>query len=584
MEQKIYSFGNNSKGQLGQGHQRSCRTPQPAKEIKNFAKLAVGSENGVYLNKENNLISFGKYPLKAYKFEDDEVEILVAGYTHFLILTKKGLLYGFGNGSDNKFHSQKQSHTTWTEMIDDRIKFFDNLSPIQEVFCSSLNSFVLLKNNCLHGTGWNARNELGLGESSQNKNWPQIANNVEKFFTGIYGHTAFYISTDNILYSFGDNGKGQCSVDHFEKIYRPTKATFTDTDNIKHISCSYSSSFLLTNDGDLYGCGQETVTGLNEKKSKFTKIEFFNDHFLVQMDTGNEYYLALTIDMRVFICGYENSGIGFENSTSTTIPKEIKIDGFLPNEKKQIYCGSKSSFIFSAVQSSLVEDFSSLLKNGYFSDFKINDIPVHKLLIKIRTNGKNPEVVKNLLEQKYDKKNIDQFLKYVYGHGSINLVESILIDLQIVPKDCFTLNEDLLKIYKDEESKDYTILVKNDDDDDDYEEEEDGGEDEMDESFEEIPVHKLLLIARSGLFREMFNSIKGNTNSVKDFSGISIESLEILIKFFYTNKLELTADDDPQLVVDELAEAVEYYQLNQSSELPSLLQEIKMTFGLNQKD
>ncbi|KAJ3433236.1 pep-cterm sorting domain-containing protein [Anaeramoeba flamelloides] len=122
-------------------------------------------------------------------------------------------------------------------------------------------------------------------------------------------------------------------------------------------------------------------------------------------------------------------------------------------------------------------------------------------------------------------------------------------------------------LFNDEDSKDFTLLIKNDGEG----EREDGDDDK----YEEIPVHKIILLTRSGLFREMFQNITEESKSVKDYSGKSIESIEILIKYFYTGKIELTADHDSLLIIEELEDSLEYYQLNENSNIISPLNEIK---------
>ncbi|KAJ3426011.1 btk-binding protein-related [Anaeramoeba flamelloides] len=138
----------------------------------------------------------------------------------------------------------------------------------------------------------------------------------------------------------------------------------------------------------------------------------------------------------------------------------------------------------------------------------------------------------------------------------------------------------IAQLYKYDDSKDFKILVKIED-----KKEKDENEDEKDkeDNYEEIPVHKFILLARSGLFREMFDYVneKENTNKVKDYSHKSIESLKILIKYFYTNSIQLTANEEPEIIVDELSDAVEYYQLNDQCNLGSELNKIKKQFELN---
>ncbi|KAJ3443885.1 kelch-like protein [Anaeramoeba flamelloides] len=96
--------------------------------------------------------------------------------------------------------------------------------------------------------------------------------------------------------------------------------------------------------------------------------------------------------------------------------------------------------------------------------------------------------------------------------------------------------------------------------------------DDDDDDFEAIPVHKHTLVARSGVFREMFQNLLlnenvKNTNSVQDYSNKTIESLEIFVKYLYTSKIELTGGEGPQMIVEVLEDSIEYYQLNKNSNL-----------------
>ncbi|KAJ3426006.1 btk-binding protein-related [Anaeramoeba flamelloides] len=102
----------------------------------------------------------------------------------------------------------------------------------------------------------------------------------------------------------------------------------------------------------------------------------------------------------------------------------------------------------------------------------------------------------------------------------------------------------IAQLYNDDDSKDFKILVNIED----QKEEENK---DKDVNYEEIPVHKFILLARSGLFRAMFDYVneKDNTNKVQDYTNKSIESLKILIKYLYTNSIELTTEQDPKLIV-----------------------------------
>ncbi|KAJ6242660.1 lissencephaly-1 [Anaeramoeba flamelloides] len=269
---------------------------------------------------------------------------------------------------------------------------------------------------------------------------------------------------------------------------------------------------------------------------------------------------------------------------------------------KFLYVTSNSDLVLINIENEL-DMYSSFkflkwLKNPNFSDFQIFDYPIHKFLIKLRC-GKQPKEIKTILEKNFTKEDTLKFLEWVYGkncHSSSSLkeIQKIANKLEI---QCFqqkTIQSDLIKAYFDESSKDFSILVKNpkfnndnvnnnnnnnnnnnknNNNDDDVDDNNDNNKEE--EEFVEIRVHKFILLAKCGLFRAFFEYTQKETNKVKDYSGKSIESIKKFIKYLYFDDLKLTSDDDPQLIVEELGDAANYYQLDKYSNLPNCLKQIK---------
>ncbi|KAJ5075632.1 ankyrin repeat-containing protein [Anaeramoeba ignava] len=201
---------------------------------------------------------------------------------------------------------------------------------------------------------------------------------------------------------------------------------------------------------------------------------------------------------------------------------------------------------------SLHEDFHKLFTTKEFMDIKIRTvdktIEAHDLILKFRLGNdyysKAFEILKN-----FNYKTVEIFLECLYLGSVHDLKEEKIIreicskiGMKNFPK-IFTRNgliEDLKRLFQDEKSKDFTILVGN----------------------EQIHVHKLILIARSDLFRGMFSVVKDNSNRVSDYSGKSFNSIQALIEFLYTDDLseKLTVDE-----INELQDAKDYYQLNTHS-------------------
>ncbi|KAJ6242009.1 retinitis pigmentosa gtpase regulator a-related [Anaeramoeba flamelloides] len=97
---------------------------------------------------------------------------------------------------------------------------------------------------------------------------------------------------------------------------------------------------------------------------------------------------------------------------------------------------------------------------------------------------------------------------------------------------------------------------------------------EEENKYYKMTVHKFILCARSELFRHFFSYYDSQSNEIKDFTENSYPFFEILIKFFYTNKIEandLLGYENPQSILEELFDALDYYQLHENSRLRSCL-------------
>ncbi|KAJ5079576.1 ankyrin repeat ph and sec7 domain containing protein secg-related [Anaeramoeba ignava] len=194
---------------------------------------------------------------------------------------------------------------------------------------------------------------------------------------------------------------------------------------------------------------------------------------------------------------------------------------------KWIYSGQFADEEFEKKQ---LDEFNKAIKehkeiSDYINDFRYEKFDATRFLV--------------YEKQKEDFNHIFNFLK------EINAVET---EEEMKAKSLTSgVINDLKQLYQDEDSKDFVIVTEK----------------------ERIKVHKLVLMARSELFRGMFVSVEDKTNQVSDYSGKSSESISQLIKFLYFDKFD---NDLSFEVIEDLKELNIYYQLNQNSSFEKLLQ------------
>ncbi|KAJ3452856.1 hypothetical protein M0812_04634 [Anaeramoeba flamelloides] len=187
----------------------------------------------------------------------------------------------------------------------------------------------------------------------------------------------------------------------------------------------------------------------------------------------------------------------------------------------------------------LKDDFIQFYKSKEFTDFEINEIPVHKELIELRT-GLTAEFVKQKCEY-FNKPDIVQFIKWIYTDEIPQKSESfskLLTLLEIEDFQTRSLENAISDLFFDEKGKDFEILFENG----------------------SIPVHKLILQCRTGLFHGMFLSTSGNISKVRDYTKKSIKAVKLLIEYLYLDSLDIFQLNDD--IIQDLSDCVDYYQLN----------------------
>ncbi|KAJ5077609.1 ankyrin repeat-containing protein [Anaeramoeba ignava] len=85
-------------------------------------------------------------------------------------------------------------------------------------------------------------------------------------------------------------------------------------------------------------------------------------------------------------------------------------------------------------------------------------------------------------------------------------------------------------------------------------------------------IHKLILIARSRLFRGMFLSVtEDKSNQVSEYHNLSLKALQEMIRFFYLDNFDPTISNE---ILDELKTASDFYQIRQQDNFDYQIEKI----------
>ena len=231
------------------------------------------------------------------------------------------------------------------------------LRDIKQVVCGANHTFILKTDGSLWACGENNYGQLGLGNTTDQSSFTQVTTNVNSDVKQVAcgGNHTFILKNDGSVWSCGYNSYGQLGLGTSGSSANKTTFTqvTTNISDVKEIVCGSCETFIIKNDGSLWGCGCNGYgsLGINSTthKSTFTQVttNINNDVKQVACTTINDGYdhtVILKNDGSVWSCGYNNSGqLGLGDTTQRTTFTQVTTN--INNDVKQISCGSYHTFI-----------------------------------------------------------------------------------------------------------------------------------------------------------------------------------------------------------------------------------------------
>ncbi|KAJ5070309.1 btk-binding protein-related [Anaeramoeba ignava] len=539
MTHDLYYWGENRNSQnpLHDSTYPQMETPQATNICKKLSIKQLSSGHyGTFINTfsgEVYTLLLNDDPKENKMKKLDQIQNCIkiqTGYYFFAALTKSGI-YIIGD-IETEHENLSNLKKEYIDIIPPKI----NNDPIVDLICGSRQLFLLTLESKIYGVGGTFSEFYEL-ENRFSLELYLIMQDIKKVFTGNYSHSLFLVTNSNDLYCSGYNFSGELEGE------------------IVKIVCAHEHSLMLTKQNGkthLYSTGQAKWNGLgkDEMSPVFTKIDFFDGYDILEIECGCYHSIVYVSGYRLFGFGMNtNHELGIPNSYIQKTPVEINIPNRIPDLLNcHICCGSFNSFLYFSNRFLLGEDLIHFFKKQENCDLhlRIGDgsyLDCHKLIIKHRIKQDNLSKFQNFIFSK-TKDEAKEIIEFIYG-GILPDDDELFNELRKIrnfdPKNVeFELIKDLKTLRNEEESKDFTIKSNQ----------------------EEIHIHKIILWARSDLFRGMFLNVIDDSNQVTDYSGISSNSFKIFINFLYSGQIE-TNEEITNEIIDDLEKAMDFFQLNE---------------------
>ena len=275
---------------------------------------------------------------------------------HSLILKNDGTLWGCGYNRDygQLGLGDNTDRNTFTQIT-------INTNNIKSVYCGGDHTLILKNDGTLWSCGRNNYGQLGLGDTGGRATFTQVtanADNIKKVYCG-REHT-FILKNDGTLWGCGYNGNGQLGLGDTNNRTTFTQIT-TNTDNIKSIYCGAGHSFILKNDGTLWSCGNNAYgrLGLGDTTHKYTFTQVTtNADDIKSVYCGGYHTFILKNNGTLWSTGYNGDGqLGLGDKTNRTTFTQVTTNA---DNVKSVYCGYYHTFI--------LENDGTLWSTGYNGD------------------------------------------------------------------------------------------------------------------------------------------------------------------------------------------------------------------------
>ena len=329
----VYSFGKNTEGALGLGHNKDVSLPTPISNLPKINMVSCGGYFTVCVDHEGFIWSFGgnfsgqlgtgsiKHSNVPQKIlEIPPVLSVSCGYSHTLIITNDDNLWSCGR---NDFGQLCLGNTE--DQLKPQKTSFSNISKISAGYSHSL--FQNDKGE-VFSCGCNRAGQCGLGHFNTPQITPSLIpnapSNIVDFVCG--SHQNLFLDSEGNVYSVGENYFGSLGLGHDTNQNELNK--IPNIPPIKIISLESASCYLVDFEGNLWSFGNNRYSQLGHvDKADINAPKVINTLKDIQQishgSTGSHFF-AKNSQNQIFATGYNSYGqLGTGDIKSVSIPREI---------------------------------------------------------------------------------------------------------------------------------------------------------------------------------------------------------------------------------------------------------------------
>lgn len=342
----VWTWGNNSNGQLGNGAEIKDDVPKPVIGLSNVSDIsaygnhtmALKSDGTVWMWGFNNYGELGDgttvdkyYPTKvlnlpAIKIPENEYEHTISiSNSHALVVDVEGKVWAWGWKAFGCLGDGEEA--TGGKYIETIPIIVHDISDIKSIEAGNLFSLAIGIDGYLWGWGMNDRSELGVVGGKNKYLIPQKTTFKDVKMVSSSEYHSIAIKEDGTAWTWGYNLSGQTgTVNINQEVTSPNR--LSNFSSVDKCCASNSMSIILTNDGYVWSCGSGYLGGGGSQiypeyiSSQHAKALYLNN--IKSIASTFKHTLALDENGVIWVWGSNSLGqLGNQTQVEAPCPKKI---------------------------------------------------------------------------------------------------------------------------------------------------------------------------------------------------------------------------------------------------------------------